>query len=48
MKDNNAVSVDKKYTILDIFANQHPIINCWIMLSAMAIVALYAITFTTL
>ena len=37
-----------RITIADVFANQHPVINGWIMLSAMAIVALYAITFTTL
>ncbi len=37
---------EKKFTIADVFANQHPVINGWIMLSAVAIVALYAITFT--
>ena len=37
---------EKKYTIADVFANQHPVINGCIMLSAVAIVALYAITFT--
>lgn len=38
---------ERKFTIADVFANQHPVINGWIMLSAVAIVALYAITFTT-
>lgn len=47
MKTNNTDFADKKFTIADVFANQHPVINCWIMLSAIAIVALYAITFTT-
>ena len=49
MKTNSADIVDfseRKFTIADVFANQHPVINGWIMLSAVAIVALYAITFT--
>lgn len=50
MKTNSADIVDfseRKFTLADVFANQHPVINGWIMLSAVAIVALYAITFTT-
>ena len=50
MKTNSVDFVDindRKFTITDIFANQHPVINGWIMLSAVAIIALYAITFTT-
>ena len=39
---------EKDFTLVDVFANQHPVINCWIMLSAVAIVALYAITFTAI
>lgn len=49
MKINSADFTDfdeRKFTIADVFANQHPVINGWIMLSAVAIVALYAITFT--
>ena len=49
MKTNSADFSDfneRKFTILDVFANQHPVINGWIMLSAVAIVVLYAITFT--
>lgn len=42
MKDTNSTAVEKKYTIADVFANQHPIINCWIAFSFIAIVALYA------
>ena len=38
---------ERKLTLADVIANQHPVINGWIMLSAVAIVALYAITFTT-
>lgn len=51
MKINSADFADfdeKKITIADVFANQHPVINGWIMLSAVAIVALYAITFMTI
>lgn len=48
MKNDLVTTAEKKFTIVDIFVNQHPIINCWIALSAVAIVALYAITFTTL
>lgn len=48
MKTNRAELSEKRITIADVFANQHPVINGWIMLSAMAIIALYAITFTTL
>lgn len=47
MKIDNTNLVERKFTIADVFANQHPVINGWIMLSAVAIVALYAITFTT-
>ncbi len=47
MKTNSVDFNERKFTITDIFANQHPVINSWIMLSAIAIVALYAITFTT-
>lgn len=50
MKTNSAdfaEYTEKKFTLVDVFANQHPVINGWIMLSAVAIVALYAITFTT-
>ena len=50
MKTNSLDFVDiseRKITITDVFANQHPVINGWIMLSAVAIIALYAITFTT-
>ncbi len=50
MKINSADFSDfneRKFTIVDVFANQHPVINGWIMLSAVAIVALYAITFAT-
>ncbi len=39
---------ERKLTLADVIANQHPVINGWIMLSAVAIVALYAITFMTL
>ncbi len=39
---------EKKFTLADVIANQHPVINGWILLSAGAIVALYAITFMTL
>ena len=45
MKTNSAEYTERKFTIADVFANQHPVINGWIMLSAVAIVALYAITF---
>ncbi len=38
---------ERKLTLADVIANQHPVINGWIMLSAVAIVALYAITFMT-
>ena len=51
MKTNSAeiVNFDERImTIFDVFANQHPVINGWIMLSAVAIVVLYAITFTTI
>lgn len=48
MKNDIVTTAEKKFTIVDIFANQHPVINCWIALSAVAIVALYAITFTTM
>lgn len=47
MKTDNTNIAERKFTIVDVFANQHPVINGWIMLSAIAIVALYAITFTT-
>ena len=49
MKTNSAEIVnfdERKITLLDVFANQHPVINSWIMLSAVAIIVLYAITFT--
>lgn len=39
---------ERKITLADVIANQHPVINGWIMLSALAIVALYAITLTTI
>ncbi len=39
---------ERKLTLADVIANQHPVINGWIMLSAVAIAALYAITFMTL
>ena len=45
MKTNSAEYTERKFNIADVFANQHPVINGWIMLSAVAIVALYAITF---
>lgn len=51
MKTNSADfydAEDRKLTLVDVIANQHPVINGWIMLSAIAIVALYAITFTTI
>ena len=48
MKTNRVELSEKRITIAGVFANQHPVINSWIMLSAMAIIALYAITFTTL
>ncbi len=48
MKIDNITVEEKKFTIVDVFANQHPVINCWILFSAIAIVALYAIMFTTL
>lgn len=48
MKNNHITTVEKKYTIADVFANQHPVINCWIVFSFAAIVALYAITYTSL
>lgn len=48
MKIDNITAREKKITLVDVFANQHPVINCWILFSAAAIVALYAITFTTL
>jgi len=48
MKISRAELGEKRITIVDVFANQHPVINGWIMLSAIAIIALYAITFTTL
>lgn len=51
MKINSADFTDfdeRKLTLAEVIANQHPIINGWIMLSAVAIIALYAITFTTL
>lgn len=48
MKNSNITDVERKYSVADVFANQHPVINCWIAFSAIAIVALYAITFTTL
>lgn len=39
---------EKRITLAEVIANQHPVINCWIMLSGVAIVALYAITFSAL
>lgn len=51
MKTNSADFSDfdeRKITLADVIANQHPVINGWIMLSAVAIVALYAITFSTI
>ena len=39
---------ETKLTLADVIANQHPVINGWIMLSAVAIAALYAISFMTL
>lgn len=48
MKPNSAEFTERKLTIADVFANQHPVINSWIMLSAVAIVVLYAITFTAI
>ena len=48
MKTRSVELSEKKLTIADVFANQHPVINGWIMLSAVAIIALYAITLTTL
>lgn len=47
MKVNSADCTQKRLTIAQVFANLHPVINGWIMLSAIAIVVLYAITFTT-
>ena len=46
MKTTHAEFDEKKITLADVIANQHPVINGWIMLSAVAIVALYAITLT--
>lgn len=48
MKIDDTNFIEKKITIADVFANQHPVINGWIMLSAMAIFALYAITFSAM
>ena len=48
MKTTQADLDEKKITLADVIANQHPVINGWIMLSAIAIVALYAITLTSL
>ena len=48
MKIDNITAEDKKFTLVDVFANQHPVINCWILFNAVAIVALYAITYATL
>ena len=31
---------EKKFTIADVFANQHPVINGWIMLSAIGVIML--------
>lgn len=39
---------EKRLTLADVIANQHPVINGWIMFSAIAILALYAITFMTI
>lgn len=47
MKTTQADFDEKKITLADVIANQHPVINGWIMLSAIAIVVLYAITLTT-
>ena len=46
IENTNFNFVERKMTIADVFANQHPVINGWIMLSAVAIVVLYAITFS--
>lgn len=48
MKTDSIEFEERKYTLSEVFANQHPVINGWIMLSALAIIAFYAITFTTL
>ncbi len=46
MKTHSVELTERKITIADVFANQHPVINGWIMLSAVAIIALYAVTLT--
>lgn len=48
MKTDSIEFDERKFTLSEVFANQHPVINGWIMLSAVAIIAFYAITFTTL
>ncbi len=41
MKNDNIAAIDKKPVLWEIIANQHPAINCWIVLNAVAILALY-------
>lgn len=48
MKTDSIEFDERKFTISEVFANQHPVINGWIMLSAVAIIAFYAITFATI
>ena len=48
MKTSQAEFDEKKITLADVIANQHPVINSWIMLSAIAIVVLYAITLSSI
>ena len=48
MKTDSIEFEERKYTLSEVFANQHPVINGWIMLSAVAIIVFYAITFTAL
>lgn len=48
MKNTQADFTEKKITLADVIANQHPVINSWIMLSAIAIIVLYAITLTSI
>lgn len=43
MKNDNAITFEKKLSFINIIANQHPVINCWIVFNAAAIIALYAL-----
>lgn len=38
----------KKFRIIDIIANQHPVMNCWLLVSFILICSIYIYSFITL